>query len=186
VRDPADTAAEAALAEARRLLEIFHHRERSFLEPGRERRVATNDENMRARARLKIRRLEAAGVFSGEERARLVRLVDEDARRRPRGRRRNEVRDYWITVAVHRLGEKHGVAPSRSREPAPHRRQPASACAIVARVLRELGVGISERAVETIWSHRRPEDFWWEGGKMNKPTSRGVKPLNILGAVRNK
>jgi hypothetical protein len=178
MRDPVDKT-QAALAEARHLLGILH--ERKFLKPGRERRVVTEGERDSIDARLRFKFNSAdiklpfvrpweevadavAGAFTRGERVYLLRLLNEDATKRPprRGRPDNGSRDFWIAQAVARLVETHELTPTRNREPDPHCQPPASACAIVARVLAELGVELSETGVETIWSRRRAQDFWWD------------------------
>jgi hypothetical protein len=175
VRNPLDLATEAALIEARHVLGIFH--EKGFLETGRKRRRVTDDERDPMHEQLGFK-LAAAGMrfgieiqplweemtdkvaaaFTCEERAYLLRLLDDAAaKKKPQRGRPDGSRAFWIAQAVGRLIEGYGLNPTRNREHDPN--SPASACAIVATVLAELGVDQNEVAVETIWARRRPEDF---------------------------
>jgi hypothetical protein len=155
---------QAALAETRGQLGSFH--EHGLLAPGRTRRMERD--SMDARLRFKLdpiwvrtlhnwdEEVRMRAAFTREERARLLHLLDEDAARKParEGRHKNGDRDHWITRVVANLVEFHGLAPTRNR--GARRGSPESACSIVAQVLRELRVGLSESAVETIWRKRRP------------------------------
>lgn len=176
MRDPIET----ALDEARRLLGILHRKK--FLESGRERHLQSKSDIKRENLRFKLgtpdmprllsfrRPFEdtadkVAAAFSRDERDYLLRLLDEAAAKKPprRGRRAtNGSRDFWIAQAVARLVETHGLTPTRNREPYPNGLPPTSACAIIARVLAELGVELSERGVEIIWERRLSGDFWWD------------------------
>ena len=69
-------------------------------------------------------------------------------------------------MVVGELAEKYGLAPQRNR--ASYDR-PTTACGIVAQVLRELGIELSEIGVETIWVRRRSGDFWWNKQLDRKP-----------------
>jgi hypothetical protein len=95
--------------------------------------------------------------LSEEVRAYLLHLVSRDlgdpnSLDPPRGRLRNEVRDWWITRTIAAVVDHHGIRPTRNREPKSVRRP--SACAIVAQVLGELGVNLGEHGVEEILRRR--------------------------------
>jgi hypothetical protein len=162
MRDPTlDPTIEAAFDMARHLLGIFH--QRLFLDPGRVRVIRTDDDRMRDHLchEIRVSNSELARVLSDREREYLLRLLDKESAKPPgRGRRpAKSSRDFWIAQAVGLLVEKHGVAPTRNRASADKDERPTTACAMVAQVLRDLGINLSETGVETIWSRRRPEDF---------------------------
>lgn len=81
----------------------------------------------------------------------LLSLVFEKTALAPnRGRPSNRIRDHYITHAV-ATGAGYGFTPTRNREKSG--RQP-TACGIVATVLAELGITLTETSVEDIWSRR--------------------------------
>jgi hypothetical protein len=170
MRDPVDQKTGGALAEARHLLALFT--ERGFFAPGKRRFMLTEHDRMRDHLRREISFGEAGLAFRDNEREFLLRLLEERPPNLPRkGRKpRNSSRDFWILQVVARLVEKHGVAPTRNREPSndPDPQRPTTACGIVALVLRELGINLQETGVEALWSRRHSEDFWWNEGLQRK------------------
>ena len=91
----------------------------------------------------------------------LLRLLTEKTTPPPRkGRPSTKYRDYWIVQVLARLvASPHSLTPTRNREQSnnPRPRQQLTACGVVATVLGELAINLSEASVETIWS-RRPDD----------------------------
>jgi hypothetical protein len=101
-------------------------------------------------------------MFDEDERAFLLRLLSENkkAAAQPRkGRPSTKNRDCFIAQMVTRLVNVHDLTPTRNRQRSnnPGQERP-TACGVVAQVLGELGVNLSETGVETIWS-RRPDDI---------------------------
>jgi hypothetical protein len=153
-----DATIEAAFDMARHLLGILHRK--NILDPGRVRAILTEDDRMRGYLRGQIR-FGVGHMLPDDAREYLLRLLSEKPAKPPRRGRpaAKSSRDFWIAQTVGRLVEKHGVAPTRNRASADKDERPTTACGIIARALRELGVNLSETAVETIWSRRRPDDF---------------------------
>jgi hypothetical protein len=192
VRDPSDLTTQAARAEARRRLDTFHRE--GHLESGRALFRPDNDaefwelrhllsvagtklviDGVEHRFPLQDRADALATALTGAQRLRLLRALDATKfKKSPRpGRPDNSGRDFMIVQTIWWLVNTYELTPTRNREPDSNRQPPVSACSIVAEVLVELGVALSEAAVETIWQNRRPEDFWWEGAfKPPKPVRR--------------
>lgn len=64
-------------------------------------------------------------------------------------------RDIEICLVIYRLQE-YGFSPTRNREHGPN--APESGCSIVSKALAEMGIHLSERAIEKVWekySHMR-------------------------------
>lgn len=82
-------------------------------------------------------------------------LVDRKQPGKGAGRpRKLEYRDAWICALVQtaqRLGPFDATRSSATAELTPER---ACGCSIVADVLKEMGMSMSEKNVEKIWSHR--------------------------------
>src|SRR5262249_1060358 len=158
MRDPTtrDAAVEAAREEARSQLAFLHRL--GVLDPG--------DDHMRPVARRLIMR---AGLPDPVLDYVLRRLDEKPAAAREGGRPSNVSRDFWIVHVLGCLAVNHGLPLTRNRarkrklerwikrgagDPRPHTRP--SACAVVAQALGELGIGLDETGVETVWSKRRP------------------------------
>ena len=139
MRDPADTATEAARDAARGLLGFYHRY--GALDPG--------DDHMRALARTALMH---AGL-PDRVLDYVLRRLDEKPSKRGGGRPSNVSRDFWIVQTVACVAVGHGLWPTRRRGRA-HRRP--SACAVVAQVLGELGMELDEGGVEAVWGKRRP------------------------------
>jgi hypothetical protein len=171
---------EAALQEARRLLEFckrigileggqyhalvnsFTPAERAALGEGAAIRAALNDFIVRYQAGLpdwrafcaRIRVIADAyndpykGKLPDGALDHLLRLAAKDEQE---GGPRNIWRDAAIARVVELLCAAHHLKATRNRA----RTSGQSACAIVAMVLNELGVGISEVGVETVWRRHR-------------------------------
>jgi hypothetical protein len=92
------------------------------------------------------------GRLSEQWAIRIMHLLffDPSPVKRRRGRCANPDRDYWITAAIEEVIAR-GFEPTRNREAT---EAPFSACAIVAEVLKQMGIKLSERGVETIWAKR--------------------------------
>jgi hypothetical protein len=148
VRDPKP---EAALADMREYLGQL--KRRGLLADG----VELEDPNLshaRAELALEATREPSERRLSDEALDYLLSLVFEKTALAPnRGRPSTRFRDHWIAQAV-ATGAGYGLTPTRNRAKSggPHR-QP-TACAIVATVLAELGINLTETSVEIIWSRR--------------------------------
>jgi hypothetical protein len=101
------------------------------------------------------------GQLSDEVKAYLLELVGRDLgdprydRPLPRGRRRNGIRDSWIVRAIATLVNA-GMRPTRNRQLGRNKTADCpSACAIVAQLLGERKILISERGIEEIWRRRK-------------------------------
>jgi len=81
----------------------------------------------------------------------VVRRLDEKPTKREGGRPSNVSRDYWIAKLIAILKVEYGLSPTRRK-----RTGDPSGSAIVAQVLRELGIDLDETGVEAVWSKRRP------------------------------
>jgi len=99
----------------------------------------------------------------------VLRRLDEKPPKSEGGRPSNVSRDFWIVHLVAVLHVKYGLPLTRHRgrkrrlerwikrgagDPRRHGRP--SECAVVAQVLRELGIELGEVGVEAVWSKRRP------------------------------
>jgi hypothetical protein len=83
----------------------------------------------------------------------LLPLVFEETAPAPnRGRPSTRIRDHYIAQAV-ATDAGYGLTPTRNRLNSRPHRQP-TACGIVATVLAELGINLTETSVEIIWSRR--------------------------------
>jgi hypothetical protein len=143
MRDPRDARVEAALTKARSELGWFHRY--GALAPG--------DDHMRPVAQHVIMH----SLLPDEVRDYLLRLLDEKpaSSSSRSGRPSNAARDHWIVLVLAHLVVKHGLPLTRNRSRKDRPRW--TACRVVAVVLAELGVKLSEVAIETIWSKRRPQ-----------------------------
>jgi hypothetical protein len=157
VPDPnTKTRIEEALAEARGTLRLLFRL--GALKAGIAR--GTKDDDLRAGVRIRLI-LDSAKdpqyrEWPDNERDYLLKLLSDKPPKLPKkGRRPNEQRDFWIVQMVARLVHAYHLAPTRNRESAT---QMLTACGIVAQVLSEFGVALSEVGVETVWSRRQLED----------------------------
>jgi hypothetical protein len=117
--------------------------------------VELEDPNLsHARAELALAGREPCErTLSNEALDYLLPLVFEETASAPnRGRPSTRIRDHYIAAAV-ATGARDGLTPTRNRLNSRPHRQP-TACGIVATVLAELGINLTETSVEDIWSRR--------------------------------
>jgi hypothetical protein len=118
--------------------------------------VELEDPNLwhaRAELALEVIREPDERTFSNEALDYLLSLVFEETAPSPnRGRPSTRFRDHWITQAV-AISMRYGLMPTRNRANSGPDRQP-TACGIVATVLTELDINLTETSVEDIWSRR--------------------------------
>jgi hypothetical protein len=143
MRDPVDPKIEAAREEARELI--------GWLVRGE---VASEEDVARIKTWNWLFRARdgTSGPMPPEVFDHLCRLMDRNEREladHKRGRRANTTRDGFIVRVVAHLVKKYGLHATRdASSPRP------SACSIVAEVLNENRLTITERAINTVWSHR--------------------------------
>jgi hypothetical protein len=68
--------------------------------------------------------------------------------RRERRRPANTIRDHWTVDMIAYLRDEYSIKPTRNRE---SRRKRDCGCSIVAKVLGELGINLTETGVEEVW-----------------------------------
>jgi hypothetical protein len=147
VRDPNPEAARADLREY-----LGQLKRSGFLADG----VEMEDPKLyhaRAELALEATRDPSERTLSDEALDYLLPLVFEETAPAPnRGRPSTRFRDHYIAQAV-ATGASYGLTPTRNRLNSRPHRQP-TACEIVATVLAELGINLTETSVEIIWSRR--------------------------------
>jgi hypothetical protein len=153
--DPTIDRVEAAVEEARKLLEIYQL-------GGALGKNRDPDRGLRRAAHSYVARLTDEAM---PERLRkyVCRMLEEA---KPLDRSTYFQRDLWITFNVNQIVRLFGFAPTRNAESRRKGRE-ESACSIVATALRKLGVHLSERTIEDMWAMHRPS--------LGK--SQGVNPI---------
>jgi hypothetical protein len=158
VRDPKpglDAETEVALGDVRHLLGFL--KQVGFLKPGAE----LEDRLRYTRTVLALNAVRAPHEreLPNDVLEYLLQLVFEKALAQ-KGRPSTKFRDRWVLRALAYLVAQ-GLTPTRNRSPTynptPCRQQP-TACEMVAGVLAEFGINLTEASVEAIWSQRPNDD----------------------------